>query len=263
MAKLLGVKSLMTTAYHPQTNGQVERFNRLIATALTAFVNETQTDWDDFLEFIAFAYRTSVCESIGDTPFHLVCGRDARLPTTVLDGHAPGKSPVVPKDYGEELVQKLQEAFRAAKDCQAQADRRRKFYYDSRHVPVDFKVGELVLLHSKVTKPGLSPKLSVKWTGPYRVNEKLSDVNYWLEDVGSQKRVRAHVQRMAPYYVQEEEADSDGQASETESEKDLIDAVGESVQMNDQSSSGTATCNFDSLVTRSGRVVVRPERLDV
>ena len=115
MAKLLGVKSLMTTAYHPQTNGQVERFNRLIATALTAFVNETQTDWDDFLEFIAFAYRTSVCESIGDTPFHLVCGRDARLPTTVLDEHAPGKSPVVPKDYGEELVQKLQEQQRTVR----------------------------------------------------------------------------------------------------------------------------------------------------
>ena len=152
-----------------------------------------------------------------------MCGRDARLPTTVLDCQMPGKSPSAPKDYGAELVQRLQVAFQAAKDCQEQADRRRKFYYDSRHVPVNFKFGELVLLHSKVTKPVISPKLSVNWTGPYRVDE-VSDVNYWLEDIHSKKRVRAHVQRMVPYYVQAE-VGSDGQTSE--SEEDRAEEVGE------------------------------------
>lgn len=85
LAKRLGVKKIFTTASHPQSNGQVERFNHFLATALTHYVDSYQSYWDDWLEAIAFAYRTSVVEAIGNTPFYLFYGRDPRLPTLILD----------------------------------------------------------------------------------------------------------------------------------------------------------------------------------
>ena len=84
--KRLGVKKVFTTAYHPQTNGQTKRFNRVIAEALTSFVDDEQRDWDEYLSSLAFAYRSSVVDSISETPYYLVHGRDPKLPTSAIFG---------------------------------------------------------------------------------------------------------------------------------------------------------------------------------
>lgn len=60
--------------------------NRYLAAALTAYVNEHQDDWDRYLEALAFAYRTSLVDAIGNTPFALMHCRDPRLRTDVLFG---------------------------------------------------------------------------------------------------------------------------------------------------------------------------------
>ena len=124
MSKRLGIKRLFTTAYHPQCNGQVERFNRFIAAALTAYVKDHQEDWDQHLEAIAFAYRTSVVDAVGDTPFHLVHGRDARLPTAVLQEEAYGDGDE--HEYGLQITKRLREAHNAARIQQTRADEVRK-----------------------------------------------------------------------------------------------------------------------------------------
>ena len=86
LADRLGVHKIITSAYHIQTNGQVERMNRHIASTLTSYLNDHQTDWDEYLEANAFAYRTSFVDAIDNTPFYLVHGRDPRFPTDVLAG---------------------------------------------------------------------------------------------------------------------------------------------------------------------------------
>jgi len=57
MYKLLQIEKTRTTPYHPQSDGMVERFNRTLATMLSAFVDEHQRNWDEQLPYVMMAYR--------------------------------------------------------------------------------------------------------------------------------------------------------------------------------------------------------------
>ncbi|KAG3050649.1 hypothetical protein PC122_g23195 [Phytophthora cactorum] len=76
----LGIKKMFSSAYHPQTQGLVERFNGTLMCMLRMYVSETQTDWDVYLPRVLFAYRTAYHEGLGDTPFFSWYGRDPVLP---------------------------------------------------------------------------------------------------------------------------------------------------------------------------------------
>ena len=76
-----------TTPYHPQSDGLVERFNRTLLHLLSLAASENEQEWDLHLPMVMLAYRTSVQESTGCTPFYLMFGREARLPSDVMYGH--------------------------------------------------------------------------------------------------------------------------------------------------------------------------------
>ena len=85
ICKLLDIKKINTSGYHPQTNGLVEKFNSTLIGMLSKSVAKHGRDWDTHLPYLLFAYRTSVQSSTGDSPFFLLYGRGARIPTeTVL-----------------------------------------------------------------------------------------------------------------------------------------------------------------------------------
>ncbi len=82
--RLLSVKHLRTTAWHPMCNGLVERFNGTLKTILKRLCAECPKMWDRYLPAVLFAYRSSVQESSGFTPFELVFGRKVRGPMDIL-----------------------------------------------------------------------------------------------------------------------------------------------------------------------------------
>ncbi len=84
--QLLGVKKVRTSPYHPQTDGQVERFNRTLKGILTSYVNDDHNNWDIHLQLALFAYRTSIHRSSGVSPFKAIYGREAVSPLTLIDG---------------------------------------------------------------------------------------------------------------------------------------------------------------------------------
>lgn len=81
--RLLDIHKLNTMAYHPQTDGLVERFNGTLAQSLSMYVSKDQKDWDRHISTVLFAYRVSPSDVTGESPFYLLYGRDPRLPMDV------------------------------------------------------------------------------------------------------------------------------------------------------------------------------------
>ena len=75
LLRLTGTEHRVTSAYHPQTNGLTERFNQTLQAALVKVVNDEQTDWDEHLPAILFAYRTSIQKATKMTPFEVMLCR--------------------------------------------------------------------------------------------------------------------------------------------------------------------------------------------
>ena len=84
ISRIMGMRQKLSSAYRPQTQGLIERWNRTMVQMLRQYVATDQKDWDQYLDLIMFAYRTSSHSSTGFTPFQLVYGREAKLPTHLL-----------------------------------------------------------------------------------------------------------------------------------------------------------------------------------
>ena len=86
LMELLDIHQLRTSPYHPETDGITERFNRTLKEALTHFVNEAQTDWEKYLNYIAFAYNTAEHATTQFTPYELMYGRLPKIPIDLFYG---------------------------------------------------------------------------------------------------------------------------------------------------------------------------------
>ena len=84
VCELLRIHKIRTAPYRPQTDGLVERHNRTLLDMLSKYVRYQYSDWDDHLPFLTMAYNTSVHDSTGCTPFSLVYGREALLPSDLV-----------------------------------------------------------------------------------------------------------------------------------------------------------------------------------
>lgn len=80
----IGVKQVVSLAYHPQTNGLTERFNQTLQRALLKMVQDNQHRWEEYLDSVLFAYRTSKQASTKYSPFFLLYGREPRLPIELI-----------------------------------------------------------------------------------------------------------------------------------------------------------------------------------
>ena len=163
-ATVLGITQLPTSGGHPQTDGLVERMNRTLKQMLAKVVKKGGKDWDDMLGPVLFAYRTAPQASSGETPFSLVYGRDARVPTS-LDFYQPVSSlPVLETDYAKELFAETKRARQLAKQCIGRAQKAQKHQYDKHSTIPAIIEGDLVMLR---VEPKF--KLDRTYRGPYRV----------------------------------------------------------------------------------------------
>ncbi|GFY33720.1 retrovirus-related Pol polyprotein from transposon 412 [Trichonephila clavipes] len=100
LVDLCNIDHRFTTAYHPQTNGLTERFNKTLADMLSMYVDVEQKNWDEILPFVTFAYNTAKQETTGFTPFYLLHGREAE---TTLDTMLP----FCPNDFDDNNITKI------------------------------------------------------------------------------------------------------------------------------------------------------------
>ena len=211
MSKLLGVTKTRTTPYRPQSDGMCERFNRSMLMMLRAVVNESRTDWDDWLPHVALAYNSSAHETTGLSPFKMMLGREANLPLDVMFGPPPRHSTCV-TEYVEWLRQTLMKSHEYARKHCKKAALRQKRNYDSRCNPIGYEVGKFAW---RWIPPGGSKKLARGWKGPYKVVGKASDINYYIKLTPDAQATRVHVDSLKPHLGQTPQAWR-GHKSETE-----------------------------------------------
>ena len=220
---MLNIKKINTTPYHPQANGIVERLNGTLVKGISHYCSSRQTDWDEYLPSVLFAYRTSMNASRKDSPYYLMFGREATLPTDLQFNPGRKLSPQV-EDHRARIVSQVQVAQRLARVNLRKSQRKDKHYYDKKASNVSFQVGDEVWLHNKAKKKGLSPKLMAKWLGPFRITKKLSEVNYELTDLLNKRKPTAvHVNRLKPYCDPNFRVIDDGTSDDLSDDSDEIE----------------------------------------
>jgi len=175
LQEALGSKLKLSSAYHPQTDGQSERTIQSLEDLLRACVLEQGGAWDTYLPLIEFTYNNSYHSSIGMAPFEALYGRRCRTP---LCWHESGESVVL----GPELVQQTSEKVRMIREKMKSSQSRQKSYHDKIRKDLEFQEGDHVFLKvTPITGVGRalkSKKLTSKFMGPYQISERIGVAAY-------------------------------------------------------------------------------------
>ncbi|WVZ77744.1 hypothetical protein U9M48_025571 [Paspalum notatum var. saurae] len=174
----LGTKLIRSSAYHPQTSGQVKRVNQIVEDMLRACALTYSTKWDECLPLSEFAYNNSYQKSLNMAPFEALYGRRCRTP---LNWSEPGERVT----FGPDLVTQAEEQVRFIQENLKRAQSRQKSYSDRRRRPLVFKEGDHVYLRVSPMKGvhrfGVKGKLAPRYVGPFKISEKCGPVAYRLE----------------------------------------------------------------------------------
>lgn len=182
---MLGTEHRLTTTHHHQTNA-TERVNCTLKTAVRAFVGDKHTSWEKYIPQICFALRIAPHESTGLSASMMLYGRELDTPLDLIPPPSWEGVDETETSYPDELRASLQDAHEDALTVLSESHKRRKRYYDLKHRPVSYKVGDLVRVKSHPKSDASSnfaAKLAPLYTGPYRVSRKMSDLNYCLTKV--------------------------------------------------------------------------------
>ncbi|OXA53726.1 Transposon Ty3-I Gag-Pol polyprotein [Folsomia candida] len=198
LSSALGIKHLLSTAYHPQSQGQVERSHAVLNDCIQIYLTDSlksHSDWDTWLPHITFAINSSKHTTIGFSPFEFLYGREVVLPT---------ESAFIAEEYIslEKFLSHVRSARTLAWDRIQHSQEVAKFYYDKKRKHIEFPIGSQVLCRKYIQKKGLAAKLMQYWFGPYMIKRKLSDVNYIISATMSNGRViteTAHVEKLKLY----------------------------------------------------------------
>ena len=169
--KLLNIECNMSTAYHPQTDGQTERMNRILEEVLRHYINPSHTSWESLLPWAEFAINSAVQTSVKASPFLLNYGWQPTSPfeAGLQQIHKHAKQPFHPE--AELAVASAQKRIADARKCLQAAQDRQAHFANAHRKPITFTVGQYVLLSSKNIKIATTgtPKLLPRYLGPFKV----------------------------------------------------------------------------------------------
>ena len=181
----LGIKQFRSSAYHPESQGALERFHQTLKNMIRSYCFDTEKDWDEGIHLLLFAVRESVQESLGFSPFELVFGHSVRGPLKLLKEKflSNDETPLNLLQYVSDFRNRLSRACEVARSNLKTSQGKMKARYDNHVIDRKFKPGDKVLALLPI--PGRP--LQARYFGPYTIDKKTSDLNYIINTPGRRK----------------------------------------------------------------------------
>lgn len=193
LSRILGLDHILSTPYHPQTNGQTERWNATMRPKLALLCQHNESNWDEFLSGVVHAYNTSTHATTGYSPSFLMFGRELSL---AFDPARPVLQLPKSSDYVEHLSRHRKIVLQAASDNVRRQQRTAKQRYDSHRQAPAYELGQLVLMKQR----GNLGKFDERQLGPFRVIEEIGSghLTYIVRNDHTQQRYQVHVNDLTP-----------------------------------------------------------------
>ena len=196
------IKHKLSSPYHSETNGLVERFNRTLCESL-AKVTEKEENWDQYIQLILFAYRRIKQNTTKRTPFYMMHGREAKLPTEEIEkGEINfGKGSTLKRIY--ELINLEEEHEETRRRIIKSQEKQKRRHDENIKEETKFKIGDKVLLKDAAKEKQWTGKLSPKWKGPYYIHRVIGKGAYKLRTLkGKVLKASYNIKHLKKYYDQ-------------------------------------------------------------
>jgi hypothetical protein len=185
---MLMIRQIRTSAYHPECDGNSERFIQTIKRMITAYVTENKRDWDEQLDLLTLAYNTATHATTKYSPFYLLYGRKAKMPIDLYGEEVFFDLPLTTDDYAAKTEQNLKKAYECVLAEREFIMNKAKTRHDRNVRRKVYKQKDLVWRRKGKDKP-----LSIKWEGPFRIKNAINESNYRIRMMSDGKEVGNHV----------------------------------------------------------------------
>ena len=197
MSQLFKIKHLTSTAYHPQTNGALERSHSTLKDYLKHYISTDQNDWDEYLPSYIYSYNCSIHSTTNFSPHELVFGTKPVLPSSITNLNDNDSNY---NTYLQDLKYRINKSLSYARENIINSKEKTKRRYDSKIINPSYKIGDNVFITNENFRLS-NKKLSPNWKGPYTIistNTRTANVTIRTE---RGKNVRIHVNRIKPAYL--------------------------------------------------------------
>jgi hypothetical protein len=191
---MTGTKLKTSSAYHPQTDGLTERYNRTLEQALRMYVQPNSHSWDKHLAMCEFSINNSHNDSIGCTPFFLNYGFNPRTPVTfdLKNSH---------EQSSKDFLINLKQLEKHALQCLQRSQEYMRTQFNKHHKFKEFAVGDYVLLKTTHLKFPGPKKFIPRYVGPFQILHKVGISAYHLQ-IPSTWKIHPvfHISLLRPYF---------------------------------------------------------------
>ena len=201
----LATRRCLSTAFHPQTDGQTERMNQTLECYLRCFINYEQDDWVELLPCAEYASNQAVNATTGKSPFEMVFKFTPNLQINV-ERETPANSMLHENEVAKGKATGLEQAQRASKEARTTAETAVEKHFNKKRKDMHFIAGDLVRLSTKhIRTLRAHKKLAERFIGPFKVLERVGANAYKLELPKKYNRLHHtfHVSLLENYHVRD------------------------------------------------------------
>ena len=199
LCKMLHIDKTRTTPYHPQSDGQVERFNQTLMNAIHAYARNDPDHWDDHIDNATLAYNSTRHSVTGYEPCRLMLSRNVYMPTDLMIPDDPDTQPQFTNEFVKRQAQRMRFIYTIVRERLQRAATAAKRYYDRRACLYPYKEGDAVRVKLFRLNKG-TKKFEDYYEGPYFIIDVLGVTTFRVAKGPHTKRRVLNHDSLLPYH---------------------------------------------------------------